>query len=67
MSNRYYSNRLKLIEAKKAKTRRPRSRPKSFKSEEAANKWADNNKVKDYSLKNLKNTENKTKKIVIVQ
>ncbi len=67
MSNRYYSKRLKDIEKKKAKVRRARSRPKSFKTEEAAKKWAESNKVTGYTLKNLKSPENNVKKIVIVK
>lgn len=66
MSNRYYSKRLKDIGKKKAKTRRKRSRPKSFKTEESAKKWAEANKIKDYKLKNLKSSESKEKKLVIV-
>lgn len=67
MSNRYYSNRLKAIAEKKAKTRRKRNRPKSFKTEEAAKKWAESNKISDYSLKNLKSPENKAKKIIVIK
>lgn len=67
MSNRYYSNRLRKIAEKKAKTRRKRSRPKSFKSEEAAKKWAEANKITNYTLKNLKSPESKTKKIVVIK
>jgi len=67
MSNRYYTKRLKDITEKKAKVRGKRSRPKSFKTEEAAKKWAEANKIKDYTLKNLKSSESKTKKIIVVR
>ncbi len=67
MSNRYYSNRLREKAEKKALTRRPRSRPKSFKTEEAAKKWAEANKITSYTLKNLKSPESKTKKIIVVK
>ncbi len=49
---------------KAEKARGNRSRPKTFKSKELAKAWADKNKVKDYTLKNLKNPPNN--KIVIV-
>jgi hypothetical protein len=67
MSNRYYTDRLKTIAEKKVKARRKRSRPKSFKTEEAAKKWAEANKITNYTLKNLKSTENKSKKIVVIK
>lgn len=58
MSNRLFSNRIK-----KKKGDSKRTSPKAFKSEEAANKWAKNNNIKDYKLRNLK--EGKKKKIKI--
>ncbi len=64
MSNRYYSNRLRKIEKKKLKVRRRKSRPKSFKTEEAARKWAESNKIKKYVLKDLKTGDKK--KIIVV-
>jgi hypothetical protein len=64
MSGRYYSKRIKDIMEKAEKARGNRSRPKTFKSKELAKAWADKNKVKDYTLKNLKNPPNN--KIVIV-
>ncbi|MDD3175902.1 MAG: hypothetical protein PHU51_05480 [Candidatus Nanoarchaeia archaeon] len=43
-------------------------KPKTFKTEEAANKWAKEQGYTDYKLENLKSTESSTKKIrVIVQ
>jgi len=41
-------------------------RPKTFKSEEAANKWAEAEGLTNYSLENLKNEGNKEKKIRIL-
>ena len=67
MGNRYYSKRLRDITKRKDADRRNTSRPKSFKTEEAANKWADVNKIKDYTLRNLKSTANKLKKLIIVK
>lgn len=42
------------------------TRPKTFKTEEAAKLYADNLGMKDYKLENLKSTESSTKKIRIV-
>ena len=65
MSNRFYSKRLRVKEERKRGNRKPR--PKSFKTEDAAKKWADANKIKNYSLRNLKSTEGSKKKIVIIK
>ena len=65
MSNRFYSKRLRVKEERKRENRK--SRPKSFKTEDAARKWADTNKIKNYSLRNLKSLEGSKKKIVIVK
>ena len=59
MSNRLYSNRTKI-----KKGRSIDSGPKAFKSEESANKWAKENNLKGYTLKNLRG-EGKKKKIKI--
>ena len=40
-------------------------RPRTFTSEEAAKKYADANKIKDYKLVNLRCSTSKTKKIRI--
>ena len=64
MGSRLYSKRLKLRTARKIKGGRPR--PKSFKTEDAAKKWADANKIKEYTLKNLRSSESSRKKIVVV-
>jgi len=42
------------------------SRPKTFKTEAAAKKWAEINKIAKYTLENLKSPENKEMKIRIV-
>lgn len=44
-----------------------RSRPKSFKTEEAAKRWAEDQGLKDYTLKNLRSAEASTKKIIIIK
>ncbi|MBL7054725.1 hypothetical protein ISS05_03120 [Candidatus Woesearchaeota archaeon] len=59
MSNRLYSNR-----TKEEKRRSISSGPKAFKSEESANKWAKENNIKEYKLRNLRG-EGKKKKIKI--
>lgn len=51
--------RLRVI--KGGRNRKPR--PKTFKSEEAANAWAKKQDYKKYILINLKSAESKTKKI----
>ena len=43
------------------------SRPKTFKTEEAAHAYAKSQGIKDYSLENLKSSEAKTKKLRIVK
>jgi len=59
MGSRFYSNRIKV------KKKKPRnSKPKAFKSEESANKWARENNIKNYTLRNLRE-EGKKKKIKI--
>ena len=42
------------------------SRPKTFKTEAAAKKWAEANKITNYKLENLKSPENKDKKFRVV-
>jgi len=41
-------------------------RPKTFASEELAKKWAESEGLKEYSLENLKSSENKEKKIRVM-
>ena len=62
MGSVFYSKRLPT----KRRVRRERSRPKTFKTEEAAKAWAEKNKIKDYKLVNIKSKEAKTKKIKVV-
>ncbi len=60
MGSRLYAQRIK------GKKRRPiGSKPKAFRTEESANKWAKENNIKDYTLKNLR-AEGKKKKIKIL-
>ncbi|MFH0979120.1 MAG: hypothetical protein V1837_07530 [Candidatus Woesearchaeota archaeon] len=42
------------------------SRPKTFKTEDAANKWAEQKGLKNFTLVNLKNEESSTKEIKVV-
>jgi len=65
MSNRFYSKRLRVKEERKGGNRKKRS--KSFKTEDAAKKWADGKKISKYSLRNLKSPASRKKKIVIVK
>ncbi len=58
MANRYFSNRLKNNRRTKL------SKPKAFKSEESAHKWAKANDIKNYTLRNLRK-EGEKKKIKI--
>jgi len=53
MGSRYYTKRLRVRAEKKL--RRERKRPKTFKSEDSAKKWAEANKIKDYKLANIGN------------
>ncbi|MFC1733118.1 hypothetical protein ACFL6I_22695 [candidate division KSB1 bacterium] len=41
-------------------------RPKTFKTEASAKKWAEANKVKSYELVNLKNLDSKQNKIKVI-
>ena len=50
--------------AKRVKPRK--SRPKTFKTEESAKKYAEKTKLKSYELKDLKTKESKKKKIKII-
>jgi len=48
-------------------TGRKRSpRPRTFKTEESAKKWADTQGLKNYQLQNLRTPESSTKKLRIV-
>ena len=41
-------------------------RPKTFKDEQSAKKWAEEQGFKEYKLENLKSSESKTKKIRVI-
>lgn len=60
MSNRLYSNRMRIKKKKPID-----AKPKAFKSEESANEWAKKNNIKNYTLRNLR-AEGKKKKIKIM-
>ena len=62
MGSIYYSKRI----PERTAVRRKRSRPKTFKTEEAAKAWAEKQGLKKYKLVNLKSSESKTKKIKVV-
>lgn len=42
-------------------------RPKSFKSEDSAKKWAESRGMKDFALKNLRRPGANDKKIIVVK
>ena len=62
MGSVYFSKRI----PERTKVRRPRTRPKTFNTEEAAKAWAEKQGIKNYKLKNIKSPESKTKKIKVV-
>ena len=66
MSSRYFSKRLKDIAKRKANARGQRARPKTFKTEEAAKKYAESEGIKDYTLENIRISD-KNLKIRIVK
>jgi ribonuclease E len=61
MGSTFYSNRLDQRPG-----RRRKKRPKTFKSEESAKKWAEENKISKYELVNLKPEGSKSVKIKVV-
>lgn len=64
MVRKVHTRKIRYMPVRKGRIRK--SRPKSFASEEAAKAWAANQGIKDYTIKNLRNTESKTKKLVVV-
>ena len=62
MGSRYYSKRI----PERTAVRNLRGRSKTFKTEEAAKAYAEEQGLKKYKLVNLKSSESKTKKIKIV-
>lgn len=65
MGSTYFIKRIFRTKRKPRDGRERLKRPKTFKTEEAAKKWAEANGVKAYSLENLKEGK-KEKKIRIV-
>ena len=63
MGNRYHTLRAKKYQGK---PRGINARPKTFKTEESAKKWAELNKITKYKLENLRNSESKSSKLRIV-
>ena len=61
MGSRLFSNRYNYTVG-----RDRTSRPKTFKTEEAAKAYAEANKIKKYELKNLRSETAKIKKLVII-
>ena len=65
MVKRLHTKQLRYLPDKKGRVRK--SRPKSFSSEESANAWAFKKGIKTFTLRNLKNSESSTKKIIVVE
>jgi hypothetical protein len=65
MGSTYFTKRLFRTKRKPRYGRGRKKRPKTFISAEAAKKWAEAKKIKDYTLVNLKEGK-KEKKIVVV-
>ncbi|MBD3355330.1 hypothetical protein GF361_05080 [Candidatus Woesearchaeota archaeon] len=63
MGSTYFSKRI----PERTFKRRPRKRPKTFKTEEAAKRWAEKKGIKDYQLVNIKSPEADKKKIKVVK
>jgi hypothetical protein len=61
MGSTYFKKRLFATKRKPKYGRGRAARPKTFASEEAAKKWAEANKLKDYTLVDLKEGRNKNK------
>ncbi len=67
MSNHVFIRDFQRGGSRSEHTPRGRShRPKTFATEDAAKKWADQKGLKNYKLENLHNEESKTKKIRVV-
>ena len=65
MGSTYFTKRLFKTKRKPKYGRGRQKRPKTFRTEEAAKKWAEASKIKDYILVNLKEGK-KGKKIKVV-
>ena len=66
MGSRLYSKRIMHRRHKPHMGRGRDIRPKTFRTEEAARKWAESEKIKEYTLVNLKEESAKKKKIRVV-
>jgi hypothetical protein len=64
MATKIHLRKKRYMADKKGRCRKPR--PKSFKTEAAAKAWAEKQGIKKFTLKNLKNAEAKTKKIIVI-
>ncbi len=65
MGSTYFKKRVFKTKRKPKYGRDRKKRPRTFKSEESAKKWAEANKIKDYKLVDLKEGK-KEKKIRVV-
>ena len=62
MGSTQYSKRV----PERTAVRRPRSRPKTFKTEEAAKAWAEKQGMKNFKVVNIKSDDSKVKKLKVV-
>ncbi|MFC1754012.1 hypothetical protein ACFL96_11590 [Thermoproteota archaeon] len=60
-----YHTKKKPILLKRGRNRK--RRPKTFKTSEAAKKWAEENKIKSYVIVNTKSTDSKMSKFKVVE
>ena len=65
MGSTYFIKRIFRTKRKPHYGRERNPRPKSFRTEESARKWAEENKIKDYDLVNMKEGKQE-KKIRVV-
>jgi hypothetical protein len=66
MGSTYFVKRLFATKRKPKYGRGRPTRPKTFKTEEAAKKWAESNKIADYKLVDLKEGKKERKIKVVV-
>lgn len=64
MSSKYHTVR---VIKRCGKVRSEKVRPKTFKTEDAANTWAEKQGIKKFSLENLKSPESAEQKIRVVE
>jgi len=62
MGSIYFSKRV----PQRTAVRTTRTRPKTFKNEESAKRWAESQGIKKYSLENIKSSESQTKKFKVI-